>query len=335
MNNKYFFIFIVQLFNISFGSLFSQEQVSLLDNRITFNVPEGTVKTLFYHDFASDKEYKNYYKNNIISFFYFFVSIDGIQDNIFDLKDLSNNLIELLNSRNYSQHELLTLLRQHNNVSAFFMNDPSMINNNYALIEYNSEIIGELYAADGSIDIVSPLSYGYSINLVVGDYIVCIRIRMHDEENTIPSKIPEYFYYDVMYQKFCWRDFDISRKKLYQKLCEGDYHDLPTEFQKLRETLDMILNTLIIKDFENPEITENAIRKIINATISLDSASSNNLNEDLFNSNASEIILNDTEYYLNSKIEKKWLLFLFIPFVSLAMFFLLKDINNVYEDMQY
>ena len=337
---KCFFIFIMQITTFSI-ILFAQERITSFDNKITFYVPDETVKVIPRQDFESFEEYKNYYAGNKIS----------INTTIWEANDFLNltdrqlyqggyteGLIDLIKVGKFNQGELLSLLIL-SNISIAFRASPTIVNDSKAFIEYNNEIVGELYGADGSVDMVAPASYGYIMSLVVDDCIVNISISLWDEDFDLPPKMPEYFEYNYFtFDNYVWLDFSRSRSILYEKLGMSDFEGLPEVFQKLRETLDMVLNTLVIKDYgDNGEAVTGVTVHFPEATPNVEFIPVINNNEnneisgnviDNFNADI-EQTANNADAVVENVVEETgrthlWLLFLLIIPLSLIIFLILK-----------
>jgi hypothetical protein len=151
--------------------------------------------------------------------------------------------------------------------------------------------------------------------------------------------MPEYFFYYISEfggkGYYLWRDAMNSRSMLYQKLGEGDYEGLPEGFRRLRRTLDMILDTLYIRDNLIPvqlsaeEIANNrAKRETKEDTVSdnyIPVPSNNTANiipAEIARYAKSGIIQNNTK-----KTAYWFLLFLLIPFIFIILFLVKKRIK--------
>jgi hypothetical protein len=263
---KSFYFCVLQFVVFSVNVLFAQDRISVLDDQLVFYVPAGTILEFPRREFASYEEQKKFFDGKI-----------GILVTIFnesvitDLWRFSSGMENLVKSRRLKQGDFLHLLSTSKEALTFSspgVNDTEAIR---AFFKYNGITTGELYGSDSGTDNVAPSYHGYLIELVVGDNIVNIGVRLHDEYRNLAKRMPEYFYYeDKAYKNYLWRDFDSLRDSFYQKLNSDRYRELPYEFQKLRETLDMVLNTITIPGYPRHEIykTEAALRMRETAALS-------------------------------------------------------------------
>ena len=334
----YYFIFQFILLPVM---AFAQQQISFLNEQITFYVPEEIILTKLEDENMSLYDYKIFYEKKMSVRPTIVEEDDFLNMTGFDkaYSGFSDELIDLVESGKFSRPNLFTLLIQHNDSSAF-RRGPGIITSSYAKIEYNGETIGELYGYDGSIDEVAPLTYGYWMNLISGNNILCIEISMHDVNFIIPPRMPEYFYYKNIYKNYVWQDFSMSRSMLYHKLNKYDYEGLPEEFKKLRETLDMIVNTLVIKGYENENPT-GAVLRFANPELSFDPSQIVKHADEKEEDNIKIISDGGIKKGFDNKIlsangadvasanksgkTKLWLiLLLFVPLLSVAVFFVIR-----------
>jgi hypothetical protein len=335
---KRMFIFIAQFIAISIIILFPQERISLLNDGVIFSIPKETVRYIPRHEFASSEEYGSYYANNKISISLSTENQDTLLnmtfgdwewDRAMTLLGFSSGIINLVRNGNFNHQELLTLLTLSNNLVAF-SRGWGIISSTRVFVEYNGEIIGELYGDDGRTDsTVVTSTYGYVISLVVGDSIVTIRINLHDKDFALPPQMPEYWFeYSLIFRNYVWRDIDIFRSELYQRMETGDFEGLPAAFQRLRETVNMILDTLVIKSYERSDMPERTIRLIVNeevlsmnAVIEEDVIDANNDNNAIMPDNIEDIAVNETVRTWH------WLFLLLIPLVGFVVFIVIKKLR--------
>jgi uncharacterized protein YgiM (DUF1202 family) len=240
--------------------LSAQERISILDDQLVFYVPDGTLREYPRREFSSYEEEKEYFGNKIG----IWVAISQGATITPESWKMSSEVADLVQKRRVKQQDFLTLLSASRGKMAFAAKDDYLkIGAGYAYFKYNGIIVGEVYGIDGSIDEVAPPYHGYLIYLVVGDNIVHLRLNLHDENGNIAKQMPEYFYYEnKVYNDYVWRDFYKSRGDLYEKLYSDRYIELPSGFQKLRETLDMVLDTITIPGYGSSEayVTEVTLR---------------------------------------------------------------------------
>jgi len=327
--------------------IFAQEQISLLDGTVTFYVPVGTLMAIPPEENVSDEEYKKYYADNAITINPSILKADSFtegftEEEMFE-RGFSEELINLINNGNFKHRELLELLTLSRDSTAFknefYIFQPVV--NSYAFIEYNGKTVGELYGSDGSIDVVAPATYGYAMHLVVNDCIVSIGVGLWDKDIAFPPQMPDYFYFNkTNYNNYAWHDFYMSRSMLYHKLSKYDYEGLPEKFKKLRETLDMVLNTLVIKGYENENPT-GAVLRFANPELSFDPSQIVKHADEKEEDNIKIISDGGIKKGFDNKIlsangadvasanksgkTKLWLiLLLFVPLLSVAVFFVIR-----------
>jgi len=273
---KRFIVCMAQFMLLSVMTAFAQERISVLNDQLVFYVPDRTVKELTIREFVTYEEYKNYYYPNKISFGFTIYNASNLK-----LNDgfspggeaLSIGMMELVRNNRLTQNDFLSLLRSTPNDFVYvnnwklFETHGDKIQSTHVFYKYNGVTVGDMFYMDTSEGVSSPFLYGHMIYLVVGDNIVNIKIGMHDETRILPPRMPEYFYRvnssnPLNPPEYRWRDYRESRGVLYERLTLADYRGLPEEFQRLRETFEMVLNTITINGYERNEFyaTETALR---------------------------------------------------------------------------
>ena len=264
------YLFIILLLNVSIVFGFAQKKISVLNDQLIFYV-QNEIIIESELTFSSFREEEDYLDGKI-----------GVWIGVSNEESIkkqggwqfSPSMENLLKNKNLNKKSFLSLLKPSVNF-AFSSIGYNRIESTYALVRYNGIFIGEAYGSDGAVDAepVVPPYHGYLIDLVVGDNIVHIRIMLHDEKENIARQMPEYFFYNSTgYNCFIWKYYKQSRVDLYRKLYSDNYKELPIVFQKLRETFDLILNTLSIPEYTSFDsyITETALRLRANANTTSD-----------------------------------------------------------------
>jgi hypothetical protein len=259
--------FCARIFALLTVALFAQEKISVLNGQLTFYVPEGTILESPPREFASLEEQKAFFKEKIG----IWIGISNGNTITANSWGLSSGMENLVRTRRLRQQDFLNLLNTTQKKIVFSRVGPNDIEASHAFVKYNGVTIGEWYGSDGSIDAVAPPYHGYLIDLVVGDNIVHLRIKLHDEGGNLAKQLSEYFYFEEKtYKNYLWKNFRQSQNNLYTKLSSDSYRELPSELQRLREMCDLILNTLDIPGYSAAATykTETALRlrEVANAT---------------------------------------------------------------------
>jgi hypothetical protein len=247
---------------LSAAALCGQERISVLNGQCTVVIPEGVIRFKPYPPypgFASVADAEKYHEDKIS------VSVVATEGGSIDRYSwrLSAEMKNLVEKRTVTEKDFLGLLNARKSKPVFTSaGGPYNITESQAFVKYRGILIGELYGYDGSEDVVAPAFHGYSMDLVVGDAIVTITIRLHDPKGRLVKQMSDYFYFETSsYQKYIWRTWS-ARGALYKRINAGDFKGLPVEFTRLRETLDYILSNIEIPRYGENHFykTETALR---------------------------------------------------------------------------
>jgi hypothetical protein len=122
------------------------------------------------------------------------------------------------------------------------------IRNSYKLIRSNGVIIGETFFHANSIKLQAPTVYGYTICLIINDTIFNIYLSFAVNKDFYTTNNMS-IYFDIHDQNYYWKDEDAILV-FYECLTSEKYKNLPKQLQLLRESRDVILDTLRINDME-------------------------------------------------------------------------------------
>jgi hypothetical protein len=231
---------LVMMFSALIG--FSQSRISLLDDKIFFQLPSGVLQESQFPKFATIEEARKYRAEKII------LSIQVENEEIFRKEDpfwLPEKFASLLKKDRISHSDYLSLLDPSDIYNLSRRNIPN-IDESYSLFEYKNEYIGEAYAFASIEGSFFPVEYGFVLKLIVDTSLVTIRLKLYDESFNIPQQLPEYFYFDDKYNTYMWRQniFD-SRAKFYRQLVSKD-NSMPSTLKLLYEHWVFLINSIEI-----------------------------------------------------------------------------------------
>jgi hypothetical protein len=227
--------------------VFAQERISVLDGKLSFQRPENVLLRSEMPKMTQTEE-EEYTDGKVV--------LGIVVENEEDLRvEYSYNISEALwdllqRESNFTRDDYLSLLNT--DTCVLSQGSPASVLEIYKLLYYYNKPIGEMcgYAQLYEGSFVSPSNYGLYFVVVVDKYLVHISLRLSDASYSLPPLLPQYFYYNSELNEYWWKErLTEPRAKLFQQLLSKDYKELPESLRFLRESWDMVLNTLEIPEY--------------------------------------------------------------------------------------
>jgi hypothetical protein len=238
----------VQLLIVISGIAMADETISLLNNGVTFEIPDGVLdrrtssKT---SDFKNINEYSKYWGDKV------FLRIDILTEEVFRVNykpsDISPAVNELLRSNKQFNTKNLRDLLKGNKTFVFSVYSPdAFLIQSYLPIVYLNETIGETFFISNFHDLKAPVSYAFAFYIAVKDTIIQIAVSLNDYNDfIIPMSLPNYFV--ERNGAFYWKNREAV-DYFFEKINSDLYRNLPAQLRLLREARDLILCTLKVRE---------------------------------------------------------------------------------------
>jgi len=220
-------------------NLHSQEVISLLDGKVTFEIPSND-------NIINVKEWQGSWMGQIE------INPHVYDDDFFRTAELDyfpsglEQLIRLIRkeNRHFTNSELLDVLRTKQPFALKKYNN-GFHKQSYSSINYNGKVIGESFFVINPLETSWPAAFGYEISIIVENKIISISIYWVDSESIVPVKLPEYFV--KRNGEYYWKN-NNAINQFYQQMNTAT-NKMPEQIQLLREAYNLILNSLRIKNF--------------------------------------------------------------------------------------
>jgi hypothetical protein len=226
------------LFCISYTEkLYCQEVISLLDGRVTFEMLSNDNVIRFQVKWDASMIGKIEILPTVTGEDFFRgAELDSFSPGIEQLVRLNRT-----SNRQITNNDLLNVLRTRQPF-ALIRYDEMYLRQSYSVIHYEGGIIGETFFFANPLGTSWPSGLGYLIVIVVENVIIKINIGFVDAYNIVPRELPEYVI--ERNGEYYWKDND-ARNRFYQQM-NTDINRMPEQIQLLRETYNLIMNTLRI-----------------------------------------------------------------------------------------
>jgi hypothetical protein len=215
-------------------ALTSQETISLLNDSITFNKIDSP-DVIYTNNWKGSWRGKIRITTNILDNEY----VRTAEANAF-----SPEFLKMYKTNNKINSQELMKLLERNQPFLLTKYDETFLKESYSLIYYKDKIVGESYFSTNTTEISWPSGFGYKIIIVGDNTLFVIYLTWVDSDAIIPKSFPDYFI--EVNGEYYWKNENIIHQ-LYQQLSSNEYQKLPEPLKILRETYDLILNSVEIK----------------------------------------------------------------------------------------
>jgi hypothetical protein len=223
-----------------------QEMICLLDNKLTFSIPEGVINRNtgpFPTDFLDIQEYMQFWKGKT-----------EIRTSILTEDVLRNeyqgNLITaefkslLKTKKTLTNRDIINLFKQNNKYIIFKYRENEKIYCSYRFLKLYSSTIGESYFNTDWHNMEAPAGFRFTFSIIIDDKIVNIFLSLL-LSGDIFAYMPEYFLYNR--GKYYWKD-QYTIEILYNDIISNQH--FPNELQLFCNAYESISKTLKINEIQ-------------------------------------------------------------------------------------
>lgn len=238
-------------------SAFSQIHITACDGHLEFDIPDNELVTTDFYDFQRVnvwiQEFTTDNTDNIrlLSYFASPILFDVIKNDDFMIK--KDHIVEMIKNNDINESGTYSI-----NSNFYYVApgkkryESTYLDETYHKVYYSGEPIGEWFITTEGVDYKinsEPVSKSVKIftAFVLNDFIISIDLNLnHSDLPLVPEIYPELFtvkedgniYWKSRECILCFCDI----------LMGDDYVNLPPKLRALRETFDMIMNTLVINE---------------------------------------------------------------------------------------
>lgn len=252
-NKKKIDIILALLFLLS--GLSAQQKITMADGHLTFYVPDSDVIVTEKWDtqkiYIHKLEYTNDEPERLHNLGFSPLLTEVLAKDGYVINE--EHILEMIKNNDFSQSGTYSLSgNYYYNGYHKKVYDESLYDESYTKLFYNSVPIGESYfwADTAKYPIypkVNAVPFCCDIWLVVDNRIINIGLWLYFSDLVLVSDVyPDLFRTDAKGDIY-WKD-EESRIEFYYRFMSDDYVNLPTKLRTLRETYDMVIETLTITD---------------------------------------------------------------------------------------
>jgi hypothetical protein len=234
-----YFIFIA-------GNSVAQEKITVLNDALLFSRPDGVVLNSELPQYTTWKDWVNLVDGKII----LTVGITNEEElrkmQSYDLSEELERLLEV--KQNLGKEDYLNIISQSKPYILIHAYRAEVMGRQFL---YKNKVIGEMSCFADIEGSYAPATYGFHFVVVIDNHLVEVAVILNDHEYAMARQLTDYFYYNASDKFYYWKENALEKqKKLFQCLLSEEYMNLPLEFRVLRKGWDMILQTLVIKEYD-------------------------------------------------------------------------------------
>ncbi len=242
----------VILFTILYCSAFAQIHITTGDGQLEFDIPDNELvradewitDRIFLHILEYTKESsRTMLKSKFSPMLYEILQNDG-----FVFK--KEHIVEMIRNNDFKKSGIYSVESNFREEYGKRVYKTSLINESYQTLYYDGEPVGDFYASSQPIEYMvnTRITNLYiNSNIVLSDRIVAVDLWLTASDlPLVPEIFPELFVKKADGNIY-WKS-DESRAEFYNIFMSDDYVKLPPKLRALRETYDMIKDTLIINE---------------------------------------------------------------------------------------